>query len=105
MKYLIKGIQNFDSVHRYIIKKDEGIHSAFCGLLIDLGIDKEDVLKQVDIIFDNLDNEFICINKKNLDVYLFVTKEYVNLIMKSDLEQVRLNEVIGRYFIFPESKE
>ena len=102
MKYKIIGIKNIDNVHYYNIKKDKDIHGAFCGLLVDLGINKDDVLREVDILFDDLDNEFIYVTDNKLDVYFFITKEYVNLVIKTDIIQEKLNIIIRKYFSFPE---
>jgi len=101
MKYKIIGIKNIENVHSYLIRKDKDIHKAFCRLLIDLGMDKDDVLKQVDIIFDDLNNEFIYITNNKLDVYFFITKNYVNLVIKTNIPQEVLNKSIENYFSFP----
>lgn len=69
MKYKIVGIKNINGVHSYLIKKDKNIHRAFCELLLDLGMDQDDVLTNLDIVFDDLDNEFIFVSNNELDVY------------------------------------
>ncbi len=101
MEYKIIRIKNIDNVHYYNIKKDKNIHGAFCGLLVDLGINKDDVLREVDIILDDLDNEFIYVTDNKLDVYFFITKEYVNLVIKTNIAQDELNTLIRKYFSFP----
>ena len=101
MKYSITGIKNIGNVHEYIIKKESNIHGAFCGLLVDLCMDKEDVLNQVDIIFDDLDNELIYLTNNESDVYLFITRDYVNLVIKTKIEQEKLNKKMEKYFSFP----
>jgi len=102
MQYKIKAIQNIGIVYRYLIEKDKSIHTAFCGLLIDLGIDKDEVLEQLDIIFDDLNDEFIYLNNNNLDIYLFITKDNINLVIKTKINQKELNKKISKYFILPE---
>ncbi len=102
MKFKILAVKNVDNVHRYIVKKESNIHGAFCELLIDLGINKDDILRKVDVIFDNMNNEFIYLTKNNLDVYFIITKEYINLVIKTDFVQERLNSLIKKYFSFPE---
>ena len=100
-KYQIKCIQNIEDVHRYVIKKDLEIHGALCGLLLDLGMDRQEVLSQVDIIFDNLDNEFIFLSDSKTDVYIFIIKDYVNLVFKTKMKLDRLIKLLNNYFIFP----
>ena len=100
MKYEIIGIENIDDVYRYIIKKDKDIHRNFCNLLVDLNFDEES-LDRVDVIFDELDNEFIYLNNDKYEIYFFITKEFVNLVIKSSILQTELNNVMQDYFLFP----
>ncbi|MDI3544242.1 MAG: hypothetical protein PWQ28_523 [Candidatus Woesearchaeota archaeon] len=100
MKYVIKGIENIDDIHRYIIKKDKNIHNAFCNLLSEFNFG-EDNINKVDTIFDDLDNEFFYVTNNELDVYFFITKEYVNLVIKTSIPQNELNKSIRKYFSFP----
>ncbi|GEM_PF-5772971 len=100
MEYMITGIENIDNVHRYIIKKNIDIHNVFCNLLSELDFE-EDSINKVDIIFDDLDNEFIYLTKDKFEIYFFITKSYVNLVIKTSITQEELNVIIGKYFSFP----
>jgi hypothetical protein len=100
MEYVITGIENINNVHRYIIKKDINIHNVFCNLLSELDFE-EDSISKVDIIFDDLDNEFIYISNNKLDIYFFITKNYINLVIKTSIAQEELNTLIGKHFSFP----
>ena len=101
MKYRIIRIKNVGNVYSYLIKKGRNIHRVFCELLIDLGIDKDEVLREVDIIFDDLDNEFIYVRNNKFDIYFFITIDYINLVIKTNVSQEELNKVLRKYFSFP----
>ena len=100
MQYSIKGIENIDNVHRYIIRKDKGIHNAFCNLFYEFNFN-EDAISKVDVIFDDMDNEFIYISNNDFDVYFFITKENINLVVKTNIAQDKINSLIKKYFSFP----
>ncbi len=64
-------------------------------------MDQDDVLTSLDIVFDDLDNEFIFVSNNELDVYFFITKHYVNLVIKTNILQEDLNEIVKKYFSLP----
>ena len=100
MEYVITGIENIDNVHRYIIKKNINIHHVFCSLLSELEFE-EDSINKIDVVFDDLDNEFIYLTKDKFDIYFFIIKDYINLVIKTSITQEELNVIIEKYFYFP----
>lgn len=100
-KAKIITVGNYGNVHRYVIAKQKDIHGLFCNLFSKLKF-SEDSIGEVDIIFDNLDNEYIYINepKNDIEMHIFVTREYINLIIKTGMEQKKLNEILKEFFEF-----
>lgn len=102
-KFNIEGIENYDKVHRYIIRKEKDLHGALCSLLDKLGFSEDSVLK-VDVIFDDLYDEYIYISGNGHEIHIFITKEHVNLVIKTDMAQKELNELLKKFFYFPQVK-
>ena len=97
----IVSVRNYDTLHRYIIKKQQNIHGLFCNLFHDLGL-SDDAVGEVDIIFDDLDNDYIYIDEANrsVEIHFFVTKDIINFIIKTEMNQEELNRKIAKYFTF-----
>lgn len=99
-KLSIEGIESYDNVHRYIIKKEKNMDVILCNFLDKLGFSEDSILK-VDIVFDDLDNDYIYISESGHEIHIFVTKKYVNLVIKTSMAQKELNELLKKFFDFP----
>lgn len=100
VKGTIKHIQNLGKIHRYVIPKQENIHGLFCNLLSDLNFSKHKI-NELDIIFDNLENDYIYITNPKFEIHFFITTDFVNMVIKSEIPQKELNLIIKNYFNFP----
>ncbi len=100
----IIGIQNYEDVHRYVIRKQPEIHGQFCNLFSELGFSEENVGK-VDLTFDNMDEDYIYIKDKKAEVHLFFTAANVHMVIKTDLKQTGLNAHISKFFRLPSQNE
>jgi len=101
----ISGIQNYENVHRYIIQKQKDIHGVFCDFFRDLGL-SEDSVGEVDIIFDDLDNEYLYLDEsaRGFEIHIFITGDFINLVFKTKMNQLKLNQLMQKYFVFPGNK-
>ena len=102
-KAKIVGVYNYGKVHRYVVEKQKDIHGVFCNLLEDLGF-SEDTAMEADVVFDDMDNEYIYIGEspEGLEAELFVTSDKVNLIIKADKPQEKITNILQKHFDFPE---
>lgn len=98
----IISINNYKNVHRYVIKKQKDMHTLFCSLFSELKF-SENAISQVDVVFDDLDNDYIYIDepRKDIELHIFVTMKYVNLIIKTAMPQKELNQSLAKFFEFP----
>jgi len=96
----ITGIENFGKIHRYLIKKQKDIHGLFCNLFSEFKLNR-DAIDEIDMIFDDLDNEYLYICEKGFEFHFFITKDFVNLVIKTDIAQRELNDIMFKYFKFP----
>lgn len=98
----IVSISNYGDVNRYVIKKKKDIHTLFCNMFSNLKLGGDSIIA-VDIVFDDLDNEYIYIDesKKGFEIHFFITKDMVNMVIKTKTQQQKLNQTIKEYFILP----
>ena len=99
-KARILSIHSYDKIHRYVIEKQKDIHGIFCNLLSSLNFSEESI-GEVDIPFDNLDNEYIYLNENGYELQFFITKGLVNFILRTNKDQSELNKILSNYFEFP----
>lgn len=99
-KARILSIHSYGKIYRYVIEKQKDIHGTFCNLLSGLNF-SEDAIGEVDIPFDDLDNEYIYLNEKGYELHFFITKDLVNFILKTNNDQSELNKILSNYFEFP----
>ncbi|MEK6932712.1 MAG: hypothetical protein AABW56_02860 [Nanoarchaeota archaeon] len=99
-KARILSVNNYGKIHRYVIEKQKDIHGIFCNFLSSLNFSEESI-GEVDIPFDDLDNEYIYLNENGYEIQFFITKDLVNFILKTNKDQLELNKILLNYFEFP----
>lgn len=98
----IISIINYGNVHRYVIKKQKDVHVLLCNLFSELKF-SEGSISQTDVVFDDIDNDYIYIDEsqKHIEIHMFITADYINLVIKTPIPQEKLNQVLARFFEFP----
>ncbi|MDP2908044.1 MAG: hypothetical protein Q8O03_09000 [Nanoarchaeota archaeon] len=98
----IISISNYGNVDRYVIKKQKDVHVLLCNLFSELKF-SENTISQVDMVFDDIDNEYIYIDesKKSIEIHMFITTDSINLVIKTTMSQKKLNQLLAKFFEFP----
>ncbi len=101
-KAKIVAVYNYGKVHRYVIEKQKDIHGILCNMFGKMGFD-EDQAEEADMIFDNVECDYIYIGEsKDFEAQLFVTKNKINLILKTEKTQEEIAKVLKNYLVFPQ---
>lgn len=101
VKGKIIGVKSFEGVYQFLIKKQTDVHGLFCCLLKDFGLSEENI-GDIDIIFDDLVNEYIYIEDKKtrIEIHFFITSNLINFVIKTDTSQIKINTEVKKYFNF-----
>jgi 5'-3' exonuclease len=95
----IKGILNKDNVHKYSVDLTPGLHINVMNLLKDLGFENVsgfDVDPYESGYFD-------CIVSDSVDVYLYVSDKILNIVIKTNMDQQKLVDIVMKHFQLFES--
>ncbi len=97
MTTLIKRIKQYENVHEYVFVKEKQIHRKICSLLSDMNFSINQI-ENVDIPFEELNDEVIYVSENNCDIYIFVNVETVHILLKTDMPQEELHVLILKHF-------
>ena len=95
----IKRIGTENEIHYYVFDIFTNIHNELINFLHKLDF-SNDELNKIDVLFSELDGEYIFVRKENMKIHFFICNKKITMVIDTKEPYEPILESMKKYFTF-----